>query len=134
MVIFVVATTGQGDEAQSMRKIWRNFFLRSDLPPDLLQHLHYTVFGLGDSTYPKFNWPAKKLDRRLEALGAVCILDRGEADDQDYAGSALNLRSLFQSNYGLQRGHNSRSLVRGTVANTGNTSSASQTFAYHSRF
>lgn len=86
LVVFVVATSGQGDEPQSMRWLWRQFLLRSDLPSDLFEHLHYAVLGLGDSTYPRFNWPAKKLDRRLQSLGGTAILERAEADDQDYAG------------------------------------------------
>lgn len=68
-----------------MRSFWR-FLLRSDLPSDLLDHLHYTVLGLGDSSYAKYNWPAKKLYKRLQGLGATPFYDKAEADDQDYLG------------------------------------------------
>lgn len=60
--------------------------LRSDLPTDLFDELHYAVFGLGDSSYEKFCWSAKVLDRRLEGLGARRICERGEADDQHALG------------------------------------------------
>ncbi len=40
------------------------------------------MFGLGDSGYPKYNTTAKKLDRRLEALGAARLLPLGLGDDQ----------------------------------------------------
>jgi sulfite reductase alpha subunit-like flavoprotein len=65
--------------------LW-NFLLRTDLPEELLHDFHYAVFGLGDSSYPKFNWPARKLSRRLEMLGAQELVPKGEADDQHYLG------------------------------------------------
>jgi sulfite reductase alpha subunit-like flavoprotein len=60
--------------------------LRADLPTDLFDGMQYTVFGLGDSAYEKFCWAAKKLDRRLEGLGAERIVVRGEGDDQHAQG------------------------------------------------
>ncbi|KAG8942817.1 NAPDH-dependent diflavin reductase [Tulasnella sp. 419] len=66
-----------------MSHLWRNL-IRSDLPSDLLDSMEFAVFGLGDSGYERFNWAAKKLQRRLENLGAREILARGDADDQDY--------------------------------------------------
>ena len=85
LIVFVVATTGQGSSPAAMKPFW-SFLLRSDLPSDLLTHLAYAVLALGDSSYPKFCWPGKKLSRRLTALGAFELLHRGEADDQDYLG------------------------------------------------
>jgi len=70
-----------------MKSFWR-FLLRADLPSDLFEHLQFTVFGLGDSSYPKFNWPAKKLYKRLKDLGAETFYEKGEGDDQDYLGFA----------------------------------------------
>ncbi|THH17031.1 hypothetical protein EW146_g3703 [Bondarzewia mesenterica] len=81
LIIFVVSTTGTGKEPRSMTPLW-NMLLRSDLPPDLFEDLEYAVFGLGDTAYEKFCWPAKKLDRRLKSLGAAEICPRGEGDDQ----------------------------------------------------
>lgn len=64
-----------------MTPLW-NMLLRSDLPPDLFDHIQFAVFGLGDTAYEKFCWPAKKLSRRLKSLGAEEICNRGEGDDQ----------------------------------------------------
>ena len=64
-----------------MTPLW-TLLLRADLPHDLLEDLQYAVFGLGDSAYERFCWPAKRLDRRLEALGAKTICERGEGDSQ----------------------------------------------------
>jgi len=85
LTIFVVSTTGSGQEPRTMTTLW-NMLLRSDLPNDILEDLHFAVFGLGDSTYEKFCWPAKKLSRRLVALGSTQICHRGEGDDQHYFG------------------------------------------------
>ncbi|KAA1467026.1 riboflavin synthase domain-like protein [Dentipellis sp. KUC8613] len=81
LVIFVVSTTGSGKEPRPMTPMW-NMLLRGDLPHDLFDHLAYAVLGLGDSSYEKFCWPAKRLSRRLAGLGAVELCPRGEADDQ----------------------------------------------------
>ena len=43
-----------------MQKFWR-FLLRKSLPADSLCSMEFSVFGLGDSSYPKFNYCAKKL-------------------------------------------------------------------------
>ncbi len=56
--------------------------LRKSLPADALARCAVAVFGLGDSGYPKYNVTAKKLDRRLEALGAQRLLPLGLGDDQ----------------------------------------------------
>lgn len=48
------------------------------------------MFGLGDSSYPKYNWVGKKLHRRLELLGAKPITEKGEADDQNDWGCVLS--------------------------------------------
>ena len=88
LVIFVISTTGSGREPRSMTALW-NMLLRSDLPDDFLEDLRFAVFGLGDSSYEKFCWPAKKLSRRLDGLGAMQICHRGEGDDQHHFGLVL---------------------------------------------
>ena len=85
LIIFVVSTTGSGQEPRTMATLW-NMLLRSDLPNDILEDMHFAVFGLGDSAYEKFCWPAKKLSRRLVGLGATQIFHRGEGDDQHHFG------------------------------------------------
>lgn len=85
LVIFVCSTTGNGAEPRNMMTLWKTL-LRSDLPTDLLDTTHFAVFGLGDSGYERFNWAAKKLQRRLLSLGAIELIGRGDADDQDFYG------------------------------------------------
>ena len=98
LVIFVVATTGQGDPPDNMMKFWR-FILRRNLPPTSLQSLTFAVLGLGDSSYLKFNFIAKKLHKRLTQLAGSALLPVALADDQHELGAEAVidpwLRSLF---------------------------------------
>nr|XP_033817301.1 NADPH-dependent diflavin oxidoreductase 1 isoform X2 [Geotrypetes seraphini]XP_033817302.1 NADPH-dependent diflavin oxidoreductase 1 isoform X2 [Geotrypetes seraphini] len=85
LVVFVCSTTGQGDPPDNMKKFWR-FILRKNLPPASLCQVDYAVMGLGDSSYPKFNFVAKKLHKRLLQLGGCPILSVALADDQHELG------------------------------------------------
>ncbi|KAJ3375657.1 NADPH-dependent diflavin oxidoreductase 1 [Allomyces arbusculus] len=84
-VIFVCATMGDGEEPDNMKAFWK-FLLRKSWPRDILSNLEYTVFALGDSSYDKFNYPGKKLHKRLQQLGARPFYPKGEGDDQHYLG------------------------------------------------
>ncbi|KAG0650184.1 NADPH-dependent FMN and FAD-containing oxidoreductase [Hyphodiscus hymeniophilus] len=85
VVILVVSTTGQGEFPTNARKFWKSL-LRKRLLPGCLNHVPFTTFGIGDSSYSKFNWAARKLHKRLEQLGANEIYPRGEADEQHEEG------------------------------------------------
>ncbi|XP_078382662.1 NADPH-dependent diflavin oxidoreductase 1-like isoform X2 [Oculina patagonica] len=85
IVIFVCATTGQGDEPDNMKNFWR-FILRRNLPVNSLSGLSFAVLGLGDSSYPKFNFIAKKMNKRLIQLGGTELQSLGLADDQHELG------------------------------------------------
>ncbi|EDV96701.1 NADPH-dependent diflavin oxidoreductase 1 [Drosophila grimshawi] len=84
LVIFVVATTGDGMEPDNMKQAWR-FLLKRSLPSNSLDGLQFACLGLGDSSYSKFNYAAKKLHKRLLNLGANSVCPLGLCDDQhDY--------------------------------------------------
>lgn len=68
-----------------MTPFWQAL-LRADLPSDLLDHLDIGVLALGDSSYERFCWAGKKLQRRIVGLGAREIVPRADADDQDPLG------------------------------------------------
>ncbi|KAJ8567480.1 hypothetical protein K7X08_019688 [Anisodus acutangulus] len=85
IVIFVVSTTGQGDNPDSIKVFWK-FLLQRNLTQNWLSRVSYAVFGLGDSSYQKYNFVAKKLDKRLSDLGAIAMVERGLGDDQHPSG------------------------------------------------
>ena len=80
-VIFIVSTTGQGEVPDNMKNSWK-FLLIKELPNDALEQVNFTIFGLGDSSYSKFNSSARKLYQRLIQLSAKEIYKRGLGDDQ----------------------------------------------------
>ena len=84
-VVFVASTTGEGEVPDNMRSFWR-FLLRRDLPAGSLSSLKHATFGLGDSSYPKYNFAAKRLHRRLGQLGSSAMVPLGLGDDQDGRG------------------------------------------------
>uniref|UniRef100_A0A4W5RF08 NADPH-dependent diflavin oxidoreductase 1 n=1 Tax=Hucho hucho TaxID=62062 RepID=A0A4W5RF08_9TELE len=69
-----------------LQNFWR-FVFRKSLPAGSLCRLDCAVLGLGDSSYPKFNFVAKKLHKRLMQLGASVLLPVGLADDQHDLGA-----------------------------------------------
>lgn len=85
VVVFVVSTTGQGENPPAMKGFWK-FLLQSNLSNHWLEGLRYAVFGLGDSGYQKYNFTAKKLDKRIMDLGAEPIIEKGLGDDQHPSG------------------------------------------------
>ncbi|KAG8701613.1 NAPDH-dependent diflavin reductase [Ceratobasidium sp. 395] len=115
LVIFVCATTGNGVEPANMTPLWRAL-LRAELPSDLFEETEFAVLGLGDSSYQRFNWAAKRLQRRLLSLGAHQICDRGDADDQDAQGYAWNIQQIDkQPNVNAQRRWDNRPMDKISV-------------------
>ncbi|KAL3668301.1 hypothetical protein V7S43_006394 [Phytophthora oleae] len=80
-VVFVVSTTGDGEAPENMRNSWRSL-LRKTLGTQWLAGVRVAVFGLGDSSYAKYNAVARRLQARLLQLGASELIDRGLGDDQ----------------------------------------------------
>lgn len=79
ILVCVCSTTGQGDIPDNMTKFWK-MIMRKNIPNNLLEGLDIFTIGLGDSSYEKFNFTAKKLHKRLIQLGArspseICLCD-----------------------------------------------------------
>lgn len=87
LLLCLCSTTGDGDPPRNVRKFWR-FVFRRDLPENSLQGVKIAFLGLGDSSYSKFNFAAKKLYRRLTSLGAspFANMELHLADEQDEFG------------------------------------------------
>merc|ERR1719230_1549609 len=82
-VLAVVSTAGQGDMPKSAVKFWETTEPWLDgAPADFLQNTKFAVFGMGDSSYVKFNEAAKQIDNMFEKLGAERLQECGMADDQ----------------------------------------------------
>ncbi|KAF2477411.1 NADPH dependent diflavin oxidoreductase-like protein 1 [Lindgomyces ingoldianus] len=110
VILISISTTGQGDLPLNSQIFWKA--LRSTrLRPGCLQQVKFASFGLGDTSYSKFNWAHRKLYNRLVQLGAQPVCDRGEADEQHPEGVdgaflpwSTKLRQRLIENYPLPDG------------------------------
>lgn len=85
LAIFICSTTGHGQEPENMKKFF-NFIRRRDLPNDCLLNLSFAVYGLGDSSYSKFNHVSKILFNRLKECGSTPIQELVLGDEQHRLG------------------------------------------------
>ena len=76
-VLIVVSTYGEGDPPQPAAGFFE--FIEGDRAPKL-DGLRFAVLSLGDSTYEFYCEAGKRLDRRLEELGATRLSDRVDCD------------------------------------------------------
>jgi len=79
-VIFVCSTTGNGDAPNNADNFVR-WIKRKTHSSDLLNNVYYTILGLGDSNYSKYQYIPRQLDEYLTKLGAGKFYARGEADE-----------------------------------------------------
>lgn len=95
-LFIICSTTGQGELPRPAREsshgsaqhtLW-TFLKKKNLPENFLSHINVTFLGLGDSSYPKFNYAIRKLHGRIvDQLGANELFGRLEADEQCLMGS-----------------------------------------------
>lgn len=78
-VIVISSTTGQGDVPTNGEEFFDNLS-KSDID---LSGMEYGVCALGDSSHTYFCGGPKKIDKRMEELGANKIVDTLECDGDD---------------------------------------------------
>jgi sulfite reductase (NADPH) flavoprotein alpha-component len=83
-LLVVTSTYGDGDMPDNAQAFWD--WLQTDAAK-LLSHLNFSVLALGDTNYENFCAAGKKIDARLEALGAKRIHPLADCD-LDYEAKA----------------------------------------------
>ena len=58
--ICIISTTGDGKPPVNMREFWK-YLLQKKLGPQTLTNVQFAMFGLGDSSYDKYNAAARYL-------------------------------------------------------------------------
>lgn len=91
-LLFVVSTYGEGDPPQPSVAFFE--FLEGPRAPRL-DGVRYSVLALGDSTYEKYCEAGKRIDRRLEELGATRLSPRVDCDiDYDEPAAAWSAQLI----------------------------------------
>merc|ERR1712063_54767 len=102
--IFCLATYGEGEPTDNAKDFWDA--LMDETCPSL-SSLKYAVFGLGNNTYEFYNAVARRVDSRLEELGAQKVVPRGEGDDdcslqEDFANWRQKIWEPICAEFGLE--------------------------------
>eukprot|EP01120_Amphizonella_sp_Union-15-10_P006299 TRINITY_DN1999_c0_g1_i1.p1 TRINITY_DN1999_c0_g1~~TRINITY_DN1999_c0_g1_i1.p1 ORF type:complete len:662 (+),score=128.62 TRINITY_DN1999_c0_g1_i1:124-2109(+) len=79
-IVFCAATYGEGDPPDNATE-FHDWITSDERPDDFLNGVKFSVFGLGNSSYPHYNKVARVLDKRFHQLGAKRVGVRGEGDD-----------------------------------------------------
>lgn len=83
LVFFILATYGEGEPTDNAAEFW-DFLMDESVSfskKQTLENLSYAAFGLGNKTYEHYNEMIRRVDQRLENLGAKRVGERGEGDD-----------------------------------------------------
>lgn len=76
-LVIIISTHGEGDPPEPAATFFE--FIESARAPRLAG-VRFSILALGDSTYEHYCEAGKRLDRRLEELGATRLLDRIDCD------------------------------------------------------
>ena len=79
VVVFFASSTGDGDSPENGLQ-FRAWIEQLD-GADIFSHVFYTLLGLGDSNYNKYQGNPRALDAALIRLGAQGFYEKGEADE-----------------------------------------------------
>lgn len=89
-VIFISSTTGQGDVPSNGEA----FFDKLSGTDIDLSKTKYGVCALGDSSHTYYCGAGKKIDKRMEELGANRIADRHECDGDDEGAREYSISTI----------------------------------------
>lgn len=77
-LIIVTSSTGDGDPPSNATNFWKRTRSVRDL-----HDLHFTILGLGDSNYTRYQNVSRTIQKRLTDAGAKLFYRSAEADEVD---------------------------------------------------
>lgn len=81
LVIVVIATHYEGDPCDNTKKFYKWFKEQMKKPEDkIMSKVHFSVFGLGDTSYEQYNAMGRQIDKGLEEMGASRAYKYGEGN------------------------------------------------------
>tara|TARA_Y100001937_G_scaffold74791_1_gene101729 strand:+ start:1113 stop:1526 length:414 start_codon:yes stop_codon:yes gene_type:complete len=89
-VMIISSTTGQGDVPSNGEQFYNKL---SEAEIDL-SDMNYAVCGLGDSNHTYFCGGPRKIDKRMEQLGAKKVEERHECDGDDEGAREYSVSSM----------------------------------------
>jgi len=89
-VMFISSTTGQGDVPTNGEAFF-NKLSESDLD---LSKMKYGICALGDSSHTYFCGAGKKINKRMEELGAIRVADIHECDGDDEGAREYSISTM----------------------------------------
>ena len=101
LIVFVISTCGQGEVPDDMKLFWK-FLLQKRLPANSIPKLSYCIIGLGDKSYPLYNYAAKKLEARLQYLGAKSFIDCWLCDEDTLGADYWSWQSKAKELFGMK--------------------------------
>ncbi len=84
-LLLVISTHGEGDPPPAAKEFFKKLFTQN---ASSMAHLQYSVCALGDSSYQLFCEAGRKIDTRLQELGAKNFYPLAECD-ADYSKTAV---------------------------------------------
>ena len=106
--VFLQSTYGDGEPTDTSSDFvyWARDTASDGRMPDLLEHLTFSVFGLGNRCYEQFNAAAKMVHKALVDLGATPLLKLHLGDDdqcleQDFENWIEAFWPAFEAKFGL---------------------------------
>lgn len=81
VVIFVVSTYGDGEPPDNAVEFHEWLMDAERENEEYFANVNYTIFGLGCSSYDKYNFTGKVINKRMKKLGAQLFHEHGEGDE-----------------------------------------------------
>ena len=79
--IFVISTTGDGEPPENAEDFFGYLYEQVENNKAIYSNMKFTVMGLGNSNYTKYQYIPRVLEQMLVKLGGIVFMKKEEIDD-----------------------------------------------------